>query len=113
MARTDPASLEEYNLKSTMNTYITASGVSNLVMHHPCPFCAEADFKVIKFMDYWRQRSPRIIEGTCEGCGRSGRIVVTTVRSIVDMKLTQTGGESLPNWFEKVPAKCVVDMEKM
>lgn len=96
MASRLPRSMEEYNERFMANHKASGSGFT-VTMHMPCPFCATADWLVMRVME----TEVRLAEGaTCGRCGRTAKALIADDGEVgVSFEMVQTGGADCPEWM--------------
>jgi hypothetical protein len=91
-------SLEEYEEKFRENGKMTGSGIGTF-LHHPCPFCASADFMVCSAADNdeaWARGA------LCKSCGRGIRSIKNLGPVGWTTELFQTCGPDTPSWQRRI-----------
>jgi hypothetical protein len=92
----EPATKAEYEAKYAANTAITGYGLEVLV-HAPCPFCAEPEFLVHKVLEV----SEALGNGAvCKHCHRGMRGIVTVSASGTVIGFVQTAGPDPAPWIQ-------------
>lgn len=96
-----PTTREEYEARFFRHAGTEGFGVEGVTQHFPCPFCAAADWYVVKLLEFG-QDSPEL---TCEECGRSGRLLFVRDATGASMEMVQTGGDDPPEWLDPPPRR--------
>lgn len=89
---------EEYKRKFTANQKIDGFGLGILI-HVPCPFCAEPDFLVHKLHEAERAYRDGAV---CKHCGRGLRGLFNYDASGVSFEFVQTVGVAPPDWLPTI-----------
>lgn len=105
---TEPVSMDAYVERFMANQRASGFGF-DVTQHFPCPFCAAADWFVVKIADFAPPQEPgtyRSPETTCGECGRSGQFVSTRdSNGGVTAEMVQTGGDDPPDWLQPAPRR--------
>lgn len=96
MAACDPPDLDSYNRKFMGN-----SGPVGLTQRFACPFCAEAGWYSVPFVEFGKQGETEPI--ACEHCGRAAKFVTDRSDGSVTMGVVQTAGEDPPSYLPPMP----------
>jgi hypothetical protein len=91
----DPATLDEYNIKSNANHRMTGYGVETAQVL-PCPFCGAADFLTARILQFNTDMAKGAV---CTACGRGARMITTRDASGVYMEMVQTQGDNPPPYL--------------
>lgn len=102
-----PDSMEELAKRQTENHAISGQGTGTKT-HFPCPFCGEADWFVIKVIEFAQNHGP--IE--CSACGRSAKMLYRTrgggpmAGGSSEIEVVLTAGPDQPEWLKPPMRDC-------
>ncbi len=92
----DCISLEQYTAKFVANQRITGIDLE-VMMHVPCPFCADPDFFVHTIL---ATEAAYRTGSTCKNCGRGARVIFhDNGHGSTTVEFVQTCGEIPPAWM--------------
>lgn len=90
-----PDSWRAFMARFNANQAITGTGIHNMRIRTPCPFCAAPDFLAFKITDV---RAAMQQPTTCKECQRSCKAVFNIYGRTVDFELVQTAGPEQASW---------------
>jgi len=91
----DPKDLNEYNKKYHTNTRTEGYGMDTHQIF-ACAFCGEPDLFKAYLMDFANQAKG---DHTCEKCGRTVRIKISSSTLGTVLQIGFVGGDPLPDWY--------------
>lgn len=95
----DCENMDAFNAKFKKNMKIDGFGL-DVMLHVPCPFCADPDALVHKVID---TVSAYEKGARCKGCGRGFRGIFTQHRGGTTFLIVQTAGDDPPAWLPRMP----------
>ena len=102
MTMFDPPTFDEFNLKYKNNYRMEGYGINGLVIHNPCPFCAEPDAFTNQIFD-----SLQALEEhhTCEKCLRTFTYETQVSGDSMFFKLILLDGVGPPSYLESITVR--------
>lgn len=92
----DPATHDEYLKRFHQAEKIDGSGIGNVYVTVPCPFCAAPGWLRFEVLET-EQAMQRDIK--CKECGRSAKSIVDRRPEGVSFEVVQTGGDDPPSYL--------------
>jgi hypothetical protein len=90
-----PETYRAFMTRFNENQEIWGTGINNMRMRTPCPFCAAPNFLTFKLTDV---RKAMQVPTTCSECKRGCKAVFNIYGRSVDFELVQTSGPDQPFW---------------
>jgi hypothetical protein len=91
--------IDAFNAKFCANQKITGSGIGNVMVHMPCPFCAEPDFVVYEVLTVQTAMGEGAV---CKSCQRGAKAVFTRHASGISFEIVQTVGPDAPSFLPPI-----------
>lgn len=92
-----PNSIEELNRRIQQNQYVTGFGVGNVHQHMSCPFCGAPEFCTFEILE---MKTVLGRDNVCAECERGVIAKFSEEENSIEMRLFQTRGPDLPDWYE-------------